>query len=79
MPTGVIIIGSKNTTRKKRFPWRFWVTSKARPSPIRNCTMTPTKTKVIVTTSVPGRPPVTCVMTTSQISAERDECGQDSE
>ena len=30
--------------------------------------MTPTKTKVIVTTSVPGRPPFTCVMTMSQIS-----------
>ena len=27
MPTGVIIIGSKNTTRKNRFPRRFCVTS----------------------------------------------------
>jgi hypothetical protein len=30
--------------------------------------MTPTKTKIIVTTSEPGRPPFRCVMTMSQIS-----------
>ena len=83
MPTGVTIIGSRNTIRKKRFPRRFWVTSKARPSPSKNWTMTPTKTKVIVTTSVPGSPPFKCVMTMSQISpnvmsaVRTPECGAD--
>ena len=44
MPTGVIIIGMKNTTRKKRRPASFCAHRKARPRPIRYCTATPPKT-----------------------------------
>ena len=44
MPIGVIISGRKKTTRKKARPRIGWAQSTASPSPIRNCTVQPTKT-----------------------------------
>ena len=44
MPTGVIIIGRKNTTRKNVRPGRFWAQSSARPRPIAYCAETPMPT-----------------------------------
>jgi hypothetical protein len=43
-PTGVIIIGSRKTTRKKRRPGSRWTTSSARPRPSRYWTATSTTT-----------------------------------
>ena len=37
MPTGVMVIGSRNTTRKNRWPASRWMVSIASPRPMRYC------------------------------------------
>ena len=44
MPTGVIVIGRRNTIRNRRRPARRWVTSSASPRPSRYWTPMPANT-----------------------------------
>ena len=44
MPTGVMVSGSRNTTRKNRWPGSRWMVSIASPRPIRYCRLVPTMT-----------------------------------